>query len=151
MGVIAKLLVMCLALIMSGAQNLKPDFRHGAIIEERGEVILVDSYIYVRVKTERTVKIPSYLYEMISSLNELEKNIIKIEGYKEKTYEVAIYDKLGTELKAAVGRTKEKAVSIFDWFPTEKDVTNRKKKSGRIGCWNSYWGGCTYCFDNGKC
>ena len=128
MGVIAKLLVMCLALIMSGAQNLKPDFRHGAIIEERGEVILVDSYIYVRVKTERTVKIPSYLYEMIFSLNELEKNIIKIEGYKEKTYEVAIYDKLGTELKAAVGRTKEKAVSIFDWFPTEKDVTNRKKR-----------------------
>ena len=119
---------MSLALMWSGALNSAPDFRHGAIIEERGEVILVDSYIYVRVKTDRTVKIPSYLYKMIYILNDMEKNVLKVGGEKEKTYEATIYEKLGEELRNSVRRTKEKAVNVFDWFPREKEVESRKKR-----------------------
>ena len=136
MGVFAWLSFISLALVWSGAQKSIPDFRHGAIIEERGEVILVDTYIYVRIKTDRTVKIPSYLYKIIFLLNDMEMNIIKIGGQKEKMYEAAIYEKLGVERRESVKRTKEKAVAIFDWFPSKKEVASRKKKISRSSCWN---------------
>ena len=106
MGVFAWLSFISLVLVWTGAQKSMPDFRHGAIIEEMGEVILVDTYIYVRIKTDRTVKIPGYLYKMIFLLNDMEINIVKISGHKEKTYEAAIYGKLGMELEESVKRTK---------------------------------------------
>ena len=110
MGVITKMLVMSLFLMWSNGQNSIPDFRHGAIIEERGEVILVNSFVYIRIKTLRTVKIPSYLYKMIGLITNMEDNVIRLKGKKEKTYEATIYDKLRTELTNSLERAKEKAL-----------------------------------------
>ena len=114
MGVVTKSLLLSLLITyISGLESIS-DFRHGAVIEDRGEVILVDSFVYIRVKTLRTVKVPSYLYKMIDLLGSLEDNVIKLTGDKEKTYEPEIYDKLGTEVSNSLERAKEKALKLFD-------------------------------------
>ena len=76
---------------------------------------------------------PSYLYKLIVVLDELERNVEKVDGSKSKTYEVAMYDKLGMELKANIIRVKQKADDLFNWFPRQEKVASRKKRIVGMG------------------
>ena len=144
MGIVARLLCIALFIRMCDTQSSGSGFRQGAIVEERGEVVLVNSYIYVRVKSERTAKVPSYLYKLIVVLDELERNVEKVDGSKSKTYEVAMYDKLGQELKTNIMRVKQKAEDLYNWFQRQEIIVHLMVDccSGDINNSEFIWGLC---------
>ena len=103
-------------------------FRHGAVVENRGKVVLVDSYIYLKITADRTARVPEHLYNIINSLQTLDTTISKVMG-KGKMSEV--YEQLRINLKGDLERVREKAEEIFNWFPKEGDVNvhDREKRA----------------------
>lgn len=103
-------------------------FRHGAIVENRGKVVLVDSYVYLKITADRTARVPEHLYDIIHSLQTLDTTISKVMGKGKMS---AVYEQLRMNLKGDLGRVREKANEIFNWFPKEGDVNvhDREKRA----------------------